>query len=336
MAKHMDLSIIISVYQVEKYIHTCMESIFKQGLSDDRFEVIIINDGTKDKSMEAISDIVSQHSNITIINQGNQGLSVARNNGIAAAKGEYLLMPDPDDLLIENSLTLLLEKALETKADIIEADYLIMNNSEIEQLSHKHIVKPNLVIQKTTGVELLKELKACYVWNKLYRRSFILQNHLTFIPGIRFQDIPFTHECYLKAANFIKTNLILNIYRRGHLSASAPNFFNMDKAHDLCTAIAATWELSKNEGITPEARKVVIKSLLSTYYNLIYRLLKYISKTTDRVKILKFLYSLVPDLRFSDNNMQCIGSWLSRKAPRLYLAIISVRWKKSNLQIKNM
>lgn len=325
----MDLSIIIPVYNVEEYVHPCLESIFRQGLDDSRFEVIIVNDGSTDKSMEMITDIISQHNNITVINQENKSLSVARNNGIAIAKGEYIFMPDADDIVIEDSLSILLDKALKTKADIIEADYLIMNNNEIEQLSHNNIVKPNLVIKKTTGVELLKELKACYVWNKLYRRNFILQNHLSFIPGIRFQDIPFTHECYLKATNCIKTNLLLNVYRRGHLSASAPNFFNKEKAHDLCTAIAATWELSKNEVITPEAKGAVKKNLLTIYYNLMYRLMKFIDNGTDRVEIMHFLYSKAPDLRFSDNNTQRLGSWLSRKAPRLYLAILSVHWQKS-------
>ena len=325
----MDLSIIVPVYNVEEYIHPCLESIFKQGLDDSRFEVIIVNDGSTDHSMEMIADIIQAHSNITVINQENLSLSVARNNGVAAAKGEYIMMPDSDDLLIENSLAILLEKALETKADIVEANYLIMNNQEIEEFSNSSIEQPNMIFRNMTSLESLNELKTCYVWNKLFRRNFITENQLSFIPGIRFQDIPFTHECYLKATYCIKTNLILNIYRRGHFSASAPNFFNMEKAHDLCTAIAATWKLSKNEDITHEAKTAIIKSLLATYYNLIYRLLKYINKATDRVKMLRFLYSLAPDLRFTNNIKQRIGSWFSRKAPRLYLEILSVRWKRA-------
>ena len=118
------LSIIVPVYNVERYIRPCMESIFRQGLNDDDYEVIIVNDGTQDRSMEVIQDIISQHNNVTVINQENQSLSVARNNGIAVAKGEYILMPDSDDLLIENSLGVLLEKALESKADLVVADFL--------------------------------------------------------------------------------------------------------------------------------------------------------------------------------------------------------------------
>ena len=63
------LSIIVPVYNVEKYIRPCIESIFKQGLDDSEFEVIIVNDGTKDRSMEMIADIISQHQNITVIHQ---------------------------------------------------------------------------------------------------------------------------------------------------------------------------------------------------------------------------------------------------------------------------
>ena len=65
----MDLSIIVPIYQVEKYVRPCMESIFNQGIDDNRFEVIIVNDGTKDRSMELIADIINQHKNITVINQ---------------------------------------------------------------------------------------------------------------------------------------------------------------------------------------------------------------------------------------------------------------------------
>ena len=112
----MDLSIIVPIYNVEKYVRTCIESIFRQGLDENRFEVIIVNDGTQDKSMEVIADIIVRHKNIIVINQENQGLSVARNNGIAVAKGEYLLMPDSDDMLIDHSVEPLLEKALAEKS----------------------------------------------------------------------------------------------------------------------------------------------------------------------------------------------------------------------------
>ncbi|MBQ2209990.1 MAG: glycosyltransferase, partial [Prevotella sp.] len=138
----MDLSIIVPVYNVEKYIRPCIESIFKQGLDDADYEVIIINDGTKDRSMEMIADIISQHDNIKVINQENLSLSVARNNGIDIAEGEYILMPDSDDLLIENSLKPLLKKALKTKVDLIVADFLTMDDKQFEQTKNTPIKQP--------------------------------------------------------------------------------------------------------------------------------------------------------------------------------------------------
>lgn len=135
------LSIIIPVYNVEKYIRTCIESLYRQGLNEECFEVIIVNDGTRDRSMDVIADIVQKHSNIIIIEQENQGLSMARNNGLAKASGEYILFVDSDDLLIDNSLPPLLEKALETKVDLIVADYLAMQDKEISELDNSSFCK---------------------------------------------------------------------------------------------------------------------------------------------------------------------------------------------------
>ena len=152
------LSIIVPIYQVERYIRPCIESIFKQGLDDTDFELIIVNDGTKDRSMEMIADIISQYDNIIVINQENQSLSVARNNGIAAAKGEYIFMPDSDDMLIENSLKPLLEKALETKADLVVADFLTMTSEEIVDFYKKDFQQSELQLKQFVQAHLYLQL----------------------------------------------------------------------------------------------------------------------------------------------------------------------------------
>ena len=92
------LSIVLPVYKVEDYIRACLESIFRQGLPDSEFEVILVNDGTPDKSIDVVSDFVDLHGNVTVINQENQGVSCARNTGLARAKGEYVYFMDPDDM----------------------------------------------------------------------------------------------------------------------------------------------------------------------------------------------------------------------------------------------
>ena len=167
----MDLSIIVPVYNVEKYVRTCIESIYKQGLDEKSFEVIIVNDGSTDHSMEMITDIIAAHQNIAVINQENQGLSDARNNGIKVAKGEYILMPDSDDILIEDSLKPLLEKTLETKVDLVIADFLTMTDEEIDDFYKKEFKQPEPQFKKVVGEQIYLELlnpHQCFVWVKLH------------------------------------------------------------------------------------------------------------------------------------------------------------------------
>ena len=203
------LSIIVPVYQVEKYIRPCIESIFTQGLNDEDFEVIIVNDGTIDNSMGAIQDVIEKHHNINVINQENQGLSIARNNGMAIAKGDYISFLDSDDMFTSSTIFTILKLAIEYKPDLIVADFLRMNNHEIEifAVAPKVFNSSDYETIHLSGIELLKQHnpRHCYVWSTIYKRSFLESNNLRFVPGIMFEDIPFTHECYLKAKSSIKT-----------------------------------------------------------------------------------------------------------------------------------
>ena len=104
-------SIIVPVYNVEKYIKKCLDSIKNQSFKD--YEVIIVNDGTQDNSMDIVNDY-----NFKVINQKNQGLSAARNKGVEKAKGEYLLFIDSDDY-IEKDLLKEINKSLSNNPDLV-------------------------------------------------------------------------------------------------------------------------------------------------------------------------------------------------------------------------
>lgn len=325
------LSIVVPVYNVEKYIRSCMESIFRQNLDENVFEVIIVNDGTEDRSMEVIQDIINEHSNITVINQENLSLSVARNNGIAKAKGEYILMPDSDDLLIDDSLSLLLEIAIGSKADLVVADFLAMTDEEIDKLTI--IVQPSLTIKERKGDEFfLQDLNPskCYVWHTLYRRSFLEENNISFVPGISCQDVPFTNECYIKSKKCLKINTLLNIYRRRQMSATS--FFNKKKCLDLCAAVAATWKLRNIEGLSEEVRLKLKDNVFVTFSLIFYVMLRGVKSSTERHEIFCCLNNLAPDLSFSHGIKQRITTLLYRLSPVLYYALRRTRqvltWKR--------
>ena len=317
----MKLSIIVPVYNVEKYIRPCMESIFRQGLDEADYEVIIVNDGTKDRSMEVIADIIEAHQNIRVINQENLSLSVARNNGIGAAKGEYILMPDSDDLLIDNSVPILLEKALETEADVVVADFLEMGDKEIDESTDLRNKGEAVFVEKTGKQLFMEDLnpRQCYVWRTLYRRAFITQKHLTFVPGIRYQDVPFTHEAYLKAEKCLRTHWLLNIYRRGHESATFS--FNKEKAKNLVIAMKATWRLRALEDLTSDVRRKLNNNIFTSFTLLIYFMLYGIKDATERKEIFAFLRYEIPDLQFSDGWKQKVTSFLYTNYPDTYFFI---------------
>lgn len=315
-----DLSIIVPVYNVEKYIRSCIESIFKQGLDDASFEVIIVNDGSTDRSMEMIEYIISQHRNITVINQDNKGLSIARNNGIANAKGKYILMPDSDDLLIENSLKPLLEIALESQADLIVADFKSMTDNEIEQTNTSLLQLEMFNYREKTGEELfLEDLNPyhCYVWRTLYRNDFLKENNMSFVPGIYIQDVPFTHECYLKAKKCIRTYWLLNIYRKGHESATFS--FNIKKTKDFCTAVAKTWELTHLDGISSKAQNKLREDIYTSFSMIIWIIIHKIDKESDRIEIIDFLKRQAPDLWFRNGVKQELESYMYRYVPHLLI-----------------
>ena len=324
------LSIIIPVYQVERYIRPCIESVFRQGLKDKDFELIIVNDGTKDQSMEMITDIIDLHSNITVINQTNQGLSVARNNGIVRARGEYILMPDSDDMLVTNSLPFLLEKALSSKADIVVADFLRIDDKEMDQYPFDSIVQKDGTSIEKTGEELfLQDLNPheCYVWRTLFRRDFLLRHHLTFFPGIRCQDVPFTHECYLKARKCLRVSWLLNIYRQ-HRPFAASSSHDVKKGKEISIAIAKTWELTKLN-LKPELERKLKNDIYASFcYNL--WMTTKLKTMPERYEVVDILREAAPSLSFDDGIKQKLNTFLYHHTPHLLIdmRVIYGKFKK--------
>jgi len=118
----MKLSIIIPVYNVEKYLHNCLESIFDQNIPLDAYEVIIVNDGSPDASKEIIEDFQKKYLNIIYIEQENKGVSAARNIGLDSATGTYITFVDPDDAVYKNTF-----KSIVARVETYDLDVLYLN-----------------------------------------------------------------------------------------------------------------------------------------------------------------------------------------------------------------
>ena len=178
------LSIVIPIYNVEKYIGVCLGSIFSQKVRENVFEVIIVNDGTPDKSMEVVRGF-EYHDNLVIVNQSNQGLSVARNTGLSKAEGEYVWFVDSDDCLLTGALERVLHylskfPGIDVLASVLELMDERTRKTYIEYKPHKSF---------NTGREYL------FVGNNLgatqryiLRRQFLLDNNLAFMPDVYHED----------------------------------------------------------------------------------------------------------------------------------------------------
>ena len=118
-------------------------------------------------------------------------MSVARNVALARAAGKYVLMLDSDDLLIEGSLSLILEKAINSEVDIVMADFLKMEEEELSMPFHIPVLEDVEWKEKTGKQFFVEELnpRECYVWRSVYRREFLQSHQIQFVPGIYYQDI---------------------------------------------------------------------------------------------------------------------------------------------------
>ena len=318
----MDLSIIVPVYNVEKYVRTCIESIYRQGLDENMFELIIINDGTKDKSMEVIADIIQQHSNIVIIEQENQGVSVARNRGIEMARGEFLIILDSDDLLINYSIKPLLEKAIALKPDFIVADYIQMNDKEIEEfLDTPPNLEESFNISEISGYDLVDPVYCKFHWRSIYRKEFLMKNHISFIPGIEAQDVPFTNECFLKAKKCFITTWPLIIYRRGHNSVSS--ILTLKHANDITIAIKAAWDLSELPELSTQVKYKQQELLFILFYSHICAITYgHLKNMSEILRAFYFFKKQFPTISFEHNNKQKLWTFLYNNIPTLIFAFI--------------
>lgn len=200
---HPKISVIIPVYNTEKYVKESVESIMQQTLQD--IEIIIINDGSTDNSLSVIHLLAQQDQRITVYSQSNQGLSIARNTGLEKVKGEFIYFMDSDDLLTNDALETCYQECIAEQLDFVFFDAESFYDDD--KLSRTYHYQRNLNIENKVwnGAEWLK--KQYDTWNyrssaclSLVKSDFIRQNHIQFYPHILHEDELYTALLYLKAS----------------------------------------------------------------------------------------------------------------------------------------
>ena len=207
-----NVSIIVPVYNVEKFLEKCLDSLINQTLKD--IEIICVNDGSTDNSLNILKSFSEKDSRIIIINKQNEGPSVARNTGMKIAKGEYIGFVDSDDWVDLDFFEKLYNVAIKNNADISTASII-----RWRKYNTKYKIKYSEEKTYTTlqdKMDCCNIPKICYVWNKLYK-STILKDE-KFKSGVYFEDVIWL-PYVIKKSNIIVTTPNTNYYYRVNKSS---------------------------------------------------------------------------------------------------------------------
>ena len=177
------ISVIVPVYNVETYLVECLDSIQNQTYTD--FEVILVNDGSTDGSQAICERYCKENRRFHLLNQENQGLSAARNTGVAASRGEFIAFVDSDDMILANYLETLIHYMRED-VDIVESQFTVSN----EEFLAKSFKEPSILFEGNSqeAVKIFpKHVLNVNAVTKLYRRSIV--EAVPYIDGVIFEDV---------------------------------------------------------------------------------------------------------------------------------------------------
>jgi len=251
------LSIIIPVYNVEKYVERCIRSCEAQDIASSDFELIIVNDGSKDNSLQIVDNVAKEFDNISIISQPNAGLSAARNTGMRNAQGDYYMFVDSDDWIAENCVGKLVDKLKNENPDclaICAADFV---DGLIKRRQNYHNETP------TTGPKLLiNGVEHCATFS-IWRADFFAKNNLLFYKGILHEDAELIPRAYYLAEKVSYTNDI--IYYVFPNPTSITRSVNSRKSFDLVDVVCT--HLSEFSITVNDDHKVMFHNMISIFLN---------------------------------------------------------------------
>lgn len=268
------LSIVIPVYNVEKYLRQCLDSVLKSDGAQD-CEVILVNDGSTDTSPEICREYASHYSNVRLVNQPNQGLSEARNTGIRQATGKYILFLDSDDFLYEGSLKYILSNIEGSTIDIfLGRAYKYYQDTEEYRLSQKDYVPLAGKRPAEAFLSLISDNDFWFAaWLVIIEREFLLSHNLFFMKGIYHEDELWVPSVFMTAATIRFLNKGFYGYRlnREGSIVSKPNIkLLFDKLivgeqlevfasrSDICAEIVHTRQASLELGCIYNAHRYVL------------------------------------------------------------------------------
>lgn len=313
------ISIVMPVYNVEKYLRQCMDSIFAQTFTD--IEVIAVNDGSTDDSLNILTDYQRRYPELMkVYTTDNHGVSHARNYGIARAKGDYILFVDSDDFIEPDMCEKLYTKAVKDNNDLVICGrFNVFEDKHTGQLK-RDIINPELINYNFKLSDNKYELAHIlpFPWDKLFRRELLAG--MEFPEGMRFEDLVFVYKVIVRADNIGVVNEPLYNYRKttqgGFLNSFSKQTLDIVKAFEL--VFDYMQENNYMDKYYRELEFICARHFLYRYITLFKNenrgkgkldiKLEIINKTQD------FLDSRLPDWR-NNNYLTYSSGWLKKRLP---------------------
>lgn len=209
--KDIEISVIVPVYNAERYIKECLDSICHQTFKN--FELILIDDGSTDESGRICDEYAALDSRIIVIHKQNEGVSIARNVGLDKVQGEWIVFIDSDDYLLPDALSILYQNVTLASADCLLAGSKLLENNHI-----RDYIKP---IPRCSD-NVLKNIFHNALWAYIFKSSIIQENNIRFAPNLAYsEDQVFLCKFALKAKTIIHIATPLYVYRKNETSACA-------------------------------------------------------------------------------------------------------------------
>lgn len=286
------LSIIVPVYNVEDYIEKCLSSIFISNLSFEKYEVIVVNDGTQDNSMKFVERFHDRFSNIKIINQKNKGLGEARNTGLQVANGEFVWFIDSDDWLPERAIERVLNIIWTKKFDIDIISLNYEHSDGTRSLYNENSINDSIVDGKYFVRSQIPEMPVQYY---VYNNEFIKRHSLRFSKGLYHEDVLFNSIALFCANKIYCSRDISYIYnlRENSIMAGGSVVKHANDMLEVCLVLNNRLIDIHNWYDKRVFSRLILASLGGAYHY--WRLLDSTNRKllSSRISICKFLIALL-------------------------------------------
>lgn len=333
--KEIFISVVIPVYNSELYIDECLQSILKQTIVEN-IELICVNDGSNDSSLDILNMYKTKFPNMIIIDQKNAGSAIARNNGLQIANGEYVYFVDNDDYLAnDNCLNELYSIAKKTSLDILNFNHLILKNNSLRKVS---INRENNKIY--TGKEYLSTAEKGNItntpWDKLLKGSYLKEINFSYTSGVISDDAESLLRLFYNAkkVSFIDNYAYVYRIRPNSVMTGEKTEKYIISTKKILETYTYYYDLEEDKGIKRFIKSLIFNRLVS-YYELILANKEFKNKYIDNYNMYKTNYLNKLEKFFIKNEENYLNKFKNSKsklAKKINLNYLIRRFRKKYLK----